>query len=85
MIKEFLKYDPSKLSNPLKNPINALKDTCATRTQKALDKGNVRSALIPSISPFPIDTEIIMWRNRAKSIDIPQSSKTPNSLLEFNP
>lgn len=85
MRRELLKYDPQKLPNPLKNPISAFNDTCATRTQKSLAQGDIKSLLIPTISPFPIDTEIIMWRNGANSIDIPQGSVIPDSLLEFNP
>ncbi|EPF71944.1 RHS repeat-associated core domain-containing protein [Acinetobacter rudis] len=85
MRRELLKYDPQKLPNPLKNPISAFNDTCATRTQKSLAQGNIRSLLIPTISPFPIDTEIIMWRNGANSINIPQGGVIPNSLQEFNP
>lgn len=85
MRKKLLKYNPHKLPNLLKNPLNVFNDSCATSTQKSLAQCNIKSLLIPTTSPFPIDTEIIMWRNGANSIYIPQGGVIPNSLLEFNP
>lgn len=79
-IKDILS-DPSKGLNELRA---ACKDTCATRTQSALEAGGISSILLPLRSPFPRSTEYLVERNDATAVKIPKGGDIPSSLSIFN-
>jgi len=84
MLAEILKYKDTPLPNPLKDPLGALKDTCATRTQKTLEVGGITSILVPITSPFPSDLRLIANGNDARVTEVPKGSSIPDELKTFN-
>ena len=84
MRDEILKYRSTPLPNPLKDPWGALHDTCATRTQNALEAGGINSFFTPFTSPFPAGTNSIAGQNATSRINIPKGGPIPGSLSSFN-
>ncbi len=83
MQAEIVKHD-AQLPNPRTNPINAWNDTCATRTQNALEAGGISSKFVPFTSPFPVDTGVIARRNSVSSMEIKKGDAPPKRLSTFN-
>ncbi len=87
MKDKIMEYDGKKLPDPLSDPLDPLQDTCATRTQSALDVGGFPSDL-PFISPLPGDTEFVASRNSISRSDIPKGELSlqiyPHSILNEN-
>ena len=84
MLNKIKTYIGKKLPNPKKEPIKSLQDTCAVRTQKTLESGNIKSIFVPFISPLPGDTEIIAKQNSKQVFKIKQGGKIPIILNEFD-
>ncbi|VWC26898.1 YD repeat-containing protein [Burkholderia diffusa] len=84
MLDEIKRYTGKPLPDPTKNPGAAARDTCATRTQNALEAGGITSIFVPYTSPFPIDTGVIARRNSISIIDIPKGSGVPDEMFIFN-
>ena len=84
MKEEILKYRGKPLPDPRKDLKGAAKDTCATRTQSALEAGDITSIFIPYKSPFPGDMGYIALHNGANTLMVPKGSDIPSSLLPFN-
>jgi len=84
MLAEIKRYKNIDLPNPKKDPISALGDTCASRTQKSLEAGDVDSVFVPFKSPLPGDTEIIAIQNSDKSINVKQGDSVPKVFEKFN-
>ena len=84
MQAEIVKYKGINLPDPFKDPRGAAKDTCATRTQSALEAGGITSILLPFLSPFPDDTAILASLNAANAVRIPKGGTIPSYLSTFN-
>ncbi|MCW5140677.1 RHS repeat-associated core domain-containing protein [Burkholderia cenocepacia] len=84
MLEKIQEYRNTPLPDPMKSPSAAARDTCATRTQNALEAGGIKSVFIPLTSPFPIDTGVIAQRNAATIIDIPKGGGIPEIFSIFN-
>jgi RHS repeat-associated protein len=85
MKSEILKYKDKPLPNPLSDPLAALSDTCAVRTQKSLEAGGVSSLLVPYNSPFPPDTGLIAIMNAESMIQLSKGDSAPMFLSVFEP
>ena len=70
MLAEILKFKNLPLPNPRNNLSGSLKDTCATRTQSALEGGGISSWFVPCFSPFPADTGLIASQNKNLQMSI---------------
>lgn len=84
MRDEILKYRSTPLPDPRKDPFGAARDTCATRTQSALEAGGITSISNPYISPFPRDTWRLARGNAGALILIPKGGTIPSDLSSFN-
>lgn len=84
MRDEILKYRSTPLPDPRKDPLGAARDTCATRTQSALEAGGITSILNPYISPFPRDTWRLVRSNAGALILVPKGGTIPSDLSSFN-
>jgi len=84
MKDEIMKYENINLPAPSRNPIGAWNDTCATRTQNALEAGGIKSTLFPFTSPFPMDLRAVGLLNPSSYIIIPKGGTVPDSLSVFN-
>jgi len=85
MLAELQRYESKSLPNPFKDLIGAIEDTCATRTQSALEAGGIVSPLLPFHSPFPVDTAALAMLNGATQTSIPQGGHIPDEFSKFNP
>jgi RHS repeat-associated protein len=85
MIEEILSFRGKKLPDPRRDLMGALKDTCATRTQSALEAGGITSRTIPFTSPFPGSTWKIGYFNASQVYDLPQGAAPPGFFSLFNP
>jgi RHS repeat-associated protein len=84
MKEKIMEYEGIPLADPRKDPIGSSKDTCATRTQSALEAGGMTSVFIPFTSPFPVDTQVIARRNSASHVDISNGATVPGNLSVCN-
>ena len=84
MKDKIMEYEGTDLPDPRKDPGGAAKDTCATRTQSALEAGDITSILVPFTSPFPVDTGVVDRRNSSNHLKISKGSTIPGSLSTFN-
>ena len=84
MKDEIMKYENITLPDPFQDPIGAWNDTCATRTQNALNAGGIRSTLFHFTSPFPMDLRAVGLLNPSSFIIIPKGGAIPGSLSVFN-
>lgn len=84
MLNEILKYRKTPLPDPRKDPWGAANDTCATRTQNALEAGGINSILAPYTSPFPSYIGGIAARNATSTISISRGSGVTSGLSSFN-
>ncbi|HEM7891977.1 MULTISPECIES: RHS repeat-associated core domain-containing protein [Burkholderia] len=84
MLEKIQEYRNTPLPDPMKSPSAAARDTCATRTQNALEAGGVKSVFVPFISPFPICTGVIAQRNASTVIDIAKRGAVPEIFSVFN-
>ncbi|SFQ34783.1 RHS repeat-associated core domain-containing protein [Variovorax sp. 770b2] len=84
MLKEILKYRSTPLPDPRKDPWGSANDTCATRTQNALEAGGISSLFSPFTSPFPSYTAGIASRNATSSVPIPKGGTIPSDFSSFN-
>ena len=84
MREQILKYRGIPLPNPLQDPWGAAHDTCATRTQSALEAGGVTSIFAPFSSPFPSYTGGLAARNAASTTTLPKGGIVPSIFSPFN-
>lgn len=73
------------LPDPKRDPIAALRDTCAIRTQSALAAGGIRSILFPINSPFPVVPAIIGAMNASDVSTLVQGAAIPSEYGSFDP
>jgi hypothetical protein len=85
MHAEIMKYIGVALPNPREDPLGAANDTCAVRTQSALEAGGITSIYLPIKSLFPGDTAFLAWRHAATKVMILKGGAVPSELSTFNP
>ena len=73
------------LPDPFKNPLGALGDTCAVRTNNALGAGGLRSSQQSPGNPFPYSTGLIAAPYSTREYSLPRGGGVPPDLQSFNP
>jgi RHS repeat-associated protein len=73
------------LPDPFKDPLGAAGDTCATRTNQALNAGGIRSSQQPPGNPLPYSTGLIAGPYGKSELSIKKGNPVPAVLKAFNP
>ncbi len=61
MIESLKSWEGVPLPDPLRSPGQAANDTCATRTNQALNAGGIRSSIQPPGNPFSFGLLVGQW------------------------
>ena len=84
MIESLKPWEGVPLPDPLKSPGQAANDTCATRTNQALNVGGMRSSMQPPGNPFPYSTGIIAGPYGKSELSIKKGDPVPAALKAFD-
>ena len=84
MIESLKSWEGVPLPDPLSSPGQAANDTCATRTNQALNAGGIRSSIQPPGNPFPYSTGVIAGPYGKSELSIKKSNPVPATLKAFD-
>uniref|UniRef100_UPI004038FC37 RHS repeat-associated core domain-containing protein n=1 Tax=unclassified Variovorax TaxID=663243 RepID=UPI004038FC37 len=85
MIASLKQGESVPLPDPFKDPFRAAGDTCATRTNQALNAGGIRNSQQPPGNPWPYSTGLIAGPHGKSELSIKKGNSVPAVLKAFNP